>query len=168
MEGKENSALEFDGIDDWIEVYDSASLSPQDEITIAAWIRLPGKGGGPIIYKSPGYLLEIKGDKIRFVLDGIHPGKASEIVGKTKLPPDIWVHIAATYDSNIMKVYLNTAVDGTSNWTSNIYVSSSNLMIARSDTNAYFHGVIDELKIYNRALTDEEIKAHYEGKELKE
>ncbi len=170
VEGKENSALKFDGIDDWVEVYDSASLCPPDEITIEAWIKTPAAAGGPILCKYTGYLLETEKGRIRFVLDMMEESP-SILMGKTELPSATWVHIAATFDGSRLKIYLNGEVDGSLERAGPICISSANLKIGYKDYPSqrdYFQGVIDEVRIYSRALTQDEVKTHYEGKELED
>ena len=159
-DGKAGKALSFDGVDDYVSVPDSASLDITNEITIEAWIMKPDYTNGWILNKESSYNLEIAGgdNSIECNLkeqDG--PGHTFFFGGN--FPPNVWTHVAMTYDGNFLKAYLNGDELGRRSLTITIETSTSDLLIGRRllGTPNYFKGIIDEVRVYNRALSEEEI-----------
>ncbi len=74
-----------------------------------------------------------------------------------------WHHIVGTYDGTIMKIYADgELVDSYTVSGSIISKPSFPVILGTSQNIYYFNGLIDEVRIYNRALSAEEIKRHYE------
>ena len=176
VDGKLGKALEFDGSNDWVKILDSESLKPSSEITISAWIYINSVAGGLdwncILMKGSwanngyGFLFQDAavnngGGILRFYLPGIGT------IDSTPNPFETgkWYHVVGTYDGSYMKIYIN------SNEVRSVYSGNSltptthNLFIGRNNGVDYpFNGTIDEVRIYNRALSEAEIKAlYYEG-----
>lgn len=172
--GKVNGALDFDGTDDYVEVLDSANLRITDEITIEAWIKPDTIATGDYYtivskYIGQGYYLRIWGDTsarayVQFMAkDGLQTDTPIIQTGA-----DNWYHIAGTYDGTVLKIYVN-----------GILVKSYAVLFpgpipstagfplgigAWSSTHGWpFDGIIDEVAIYNRALTKTEIQQHYQN-----
>ena len=72
-----------------------------------------------------------------------------------------WVMVTATYDGNAAKMYINGVLGGSSNISSS--VTSTNMFIGASNSGGYqdFPGLIDDVRIYNRALSAAEVQALY-------
>ena len=84
--------------------------------------------------------------------------------GNTNLNTNQWYHVAATYDRNgYIKVFLNGKLDGIGGPFLGPTDSGSNLYIGQWDaSNVYrFNGLIDEVKVFNYALSEDEIKQDY-------
>ncbi|MCX8027655.1 MAG: SBBP repeat-containing protein, partial [Thermodesulfovibrionales bacterium] len=175
--GKVGKAFSFNGINQYVQVPDSASLDVTTQFTLDAWIFSKGDAGGwtdkAIISKiggsggNNGYQLGLSpvGGNWTAYCSFNASGEtwpANTVVGGI-VTNNTWHHIACTYDNNKLKVYVNGVVVGTSNIGSKSVVnSSSTLRISGDDNNhAYFWGYIDEAEIYNRALTESEIEAIY-------
>ena len=84
--------------------------------------------------------------------------------GTTKLPLNTWTHIATTYDGIVQKFYVNGVLVGTANpivapSLNTIVQSNGALRIGgdASSTGEFFNGLIDEVRVYNRALSVGEI-----------
>ncbi|HDD46084.1 MAG TPA: LamG domain-containing protein, partial [Candidatus Aenigmarchaeota archaeon] len=166
--GKFGKALEFDGVDDYVEVKDSNNLDISPSVTIEAWIYMNtlasvmGRDLG-IVFKNYAYGLEIEADTdcIDFViwdndiLSELQPSGCA-------LTANEWHYLVATFDGDIMKVYQDgTLVSSLDTTADSIDKTSTNLSIAYSHSGRYFNGTIDEVKIWNRALSWEEINASY-------
>ena len=163
--------LYFDGIDDRVKILDHPSLKPTNAITIMlrfyaltqtqGWSRLIAKG----LDKS--YEIRFQNNfnlRPQFVLTDV-----GWIAVPTPVILNIWYHIAATYDKDAgpsnMKLYLNAQLIASTTKTLPITQTTHNLGIGDGpDKSDPFKGYIDEVKIYNRALTAQEIKIHYERK----
>jgi hypothetical protein len=164
-EGKVGGALKFTGPYNYVQIQDSPSLDMTNEITIAAWINPSWTGNNRILQKSSGggdnqyRLLKEWGDNMVFHLPGLSPDRL-EFVG---LPPlGEWTHLAATYDGSSMKVYYDGVVAGEMDASGQLGTSDGTLTIGTKHETApagdEFNGMLDDVRIYNRALSVSEIK----------
>jgi len=166
-DGKFGKALRFDGVDDYVEVPDSESLDITDAITIEAWTKTNTSGVVQVVLnKNYAYQLRVSNDLQ--VVGYIYTGSWHYINSYSLIEPNVWYHIVFTYDKSLtsgnLKLYINgeeaaNPVDETGTISSNAY----NLLIgARLATPVdLFSGTIDEVHIYNRALSEEEISDLY-------
>ncbi len=171
--GQIGKALKFDGVDDYVDVPHSPSLNPTTgKATIAAWInaaRFKGptgddwqgilaKGGSPRIYSL---YTEVSGS-LHF-----STGPSGSYIGDLstgKLTLNEWIHVAAVVDGE-HRFYINGDPAGVSG--TGAYVpagSTADLTIGRTDeSNREFQGMIDDVWIFDVALTDDQVKAIYNG-----
>jgi hypothetical protein len=79
--------------------------------------------------------------------------------GTASLPVNTWSHIATTYDGANQRFYVNGVLVGTTPGAGSITVSNGSIRIGgdASSTGEFFHGLIDEVRLYNRALSAAEI-----------
>ncbi len=89
------------------------------------------------------------------------------VTGSATLSAGNWYHLVFTYNGSQMRVYANGVLDGTLAHNGLINSSTKDFLIGSgwSDTNPYafpFDGIIDEVAIYNRSLSAEEVMDHYE------
>ena len=160
-EGKRSFALRFDGVDDNVMIPHSASLMPTDAITLAAWVKIegPAEGHYGIIGKSgyrSGYRLLIHGTtkKVVFQLTG---EKGYSVWSSTAVTDDQWHFIVATYDGSKMKLYIDGVKDPSEKERQGpLDVNTNSVMIGKPQY--AFNGLIDEVRIYHRALSEREIK----------
>jgi hypothetical protein len=92
----------------------------------------------------------------------VRAGAADRAVRATlALPLDTWTHIAVTYDGAMQRIYVNGVEAGSRAQTGPIAVGNGALRIGGNNafTDEFFSGVIDEVRIFNRALTAAEIRA---------
>jgi hypothetical protein len=167
--GKFGGALSFDGVDDWVTVADSSSLDLTGAMTLEAWAKPSVTKNWPTLIEkerssNPAYALYANGDPLygdRPNLQLWLDGQAREVRGDRTLPRGVWTHVAATYDGSAMRVYVDGVEVGVDWRTGLIATSTGPLRIGgnSSSVNEFFSGLIDEVRIYNRALTAAEIKA---------
>jgi len=149
------------------EIPDSGSLNITNEITIAVWMKsnmdgtvdeLVSRWGSEKAYKLGIYSNNRMDFRINFVNSGI-------ITRVTKtLSANAWYHLVGVYDGDDMISYVNAVVVDIYNVGSDtIAPATGPLRIGSSpsDTN-HFNGAIDEVRIYNRALSEDEIRRLYE------
>jgi hypothetical protein len=166
--GAANSAYVFDGVDDFIHVLDNSSLDITGGITLVAWIYPSEKKTQHIVRKGPEantspYDLHLSqtGDVIfSLTLNGGSPE-----VRKIGYDVNRWTFVAGTYDGTSMKLYVDGVLANTLPTTGSITQNNSELLIGTrlnlpADT---FKGKLDEIRIYNRALTNGEIVQLYDG-----
>jgi hypothetical protein len=167
---KNNSCSNFDGIDDYIDVGSGASLNNFNTITIEAWVNPntfvgPSSYGGPISannimlrsYENTGYSFQF------YVKIGSNwEPRASFNYSNL----NIWYHIVSVYDkdggSNNLRIYINGELKNSQTRTGPINNPLTGWYIGKvSYGDYYMKGLIDEVRIYNRALNNTEIKAIY-------
>jgi hypothetical protein len=180
-DGVSGRAFSFDGADDYVEVSNAASLNFTSALTIEAWInprsfshRYPAivkksgiKGGSSTRY---GYSLEFNNQTPQVVL-WLYIGDNwfSSPPATVPVGTDTWSHVVATYDGAYIRMYLNGFEIGSgTHQPGSITPSDNPLNIGRDpanpgDPDRYFDGLIDEVRIYNRALTAGEIGSTYQG-----
>lgn len=160
------TGLSFDGVDDYIEVNTSPSLDITDEITIEMWIHIDemeAKKGYMIL--SKGYAVS-GGSYDVFIWDKQLYWSAGGITGdpcSVSVTPYLgaWHYFVMTYSNGSAKMFIEgTLVKDARN--EGIATTDYNVNIGRdSQRNSYnFNGIIDDIRIYNRALNSAEIRSN--------
>ena len=153
-----NMALYFDGSDEVIIPSDS-SLNPTTAITVMAWINADDWiGNRRILQKGVD-------DQFRLIEEGNLEFSLAGISGadiETPLPTTgTWHHIAGTYDGSTIRLYVDGVEKASGSVSGPIQTSSTPLYIGNKPFSSYsgdfFKGIIDEVRIYNRALLHQEI-----------
>lgn len=154
--GELGRALEFDGASaNAVVIRNAPALNPGSQISLSAWIysytagrRRPetiiGKGAG----SDTQYSLAIeRGGVIRFTLG------ASSLSSETKILPNSWTHVLASFDGETMRLYLNgRAEPETLDRSGPIAATESDVLIgsaSNADQPAAFNGLIDDVRIYS-------------------
>jgi glucose/arabinose dehydrogenase len=169
-QGRFGGALSFDGVNDWVTVADATPLDLTTGMTLEAWVYPTANGGGSwrnlIIKERAGgevYNLYANADTDAPVLYAIRaalPDVPLDARGTSQLTLNTWNHVAATYDNATLRLYVNGAQVGTRAMTGALLTSTGALRIGGNSVwGEFFQGRIDEVRIYNRALTQPEIQA---------
>jgi concanavalin A-like lectin/glucanase superfamily protein/fibronectin type III domain protein len=164
--GRYGKALQFDGVNDWVTIKDSASLDLSTGMTLEAWvypISTPTGWRTLIAKETSGnavYYLYASSDK-NFPLGGGRFGSQyGNLYGVKSLAANTWTHVATTYDTTTQRLFINGSQVAQRSQTGLIAGSSGSLRIGGSSVwGRFFKGRIDEIRIYNRALTAAEITA---------
>lgn len=176
VDGKFGKALYFDGTDDWVQVPDSPSLRVKEAVTVMAWIKaerhtFPGTNWQGIVAKSNSprsysFYTEVSGG-LHFSTSAAAPQPFYGSVSTAKVPLKEWVHVAVVAETSKNggwhRYYVNgepggerffaelTTLPGDSD--------AQDVLIGRTwEDSRFFLGAIDEVRIWNRALSEEEIK----------
>lgn len=159
--GRRAADYTFDGINDFIEIDDSNSLDLTREATFEAWIKPTDiSGDRMIIGKSNAYFFWITNGVIRVEVysSGNWYGTISPVV----ISANEYAHVAGTFDGTVIKAYKNGELVSASNHVGGISTNANNVGIGNAPGwSRYFKGEIDEPRIYNRALSAEQIALHY-------
>jgi glucose/arabinose dehydrogenase len=163
--GRYGGALSFNGTSSRVNIADSASLDLTTGMTLEAWVRpttttnwrnviLKERTGGMTygLYSSngpnPGVFISTSG------------GSDLGPIAGSVLAANTWSHIAGTYDGAQVKLYVNGVLAGSQAVTGNILTSTGAVRIGGNAVwGEYFAGLIDEVRIYNNALTQAQIQA---------
>ena len=165
-----SGALKLDG--GYMSLPHQDKLNGGNPMSVTAWVNLPtGVGQGewpPIINKGgPSWRLEINmstnpGD-FAFAIDDFNKLRAVRSREDAKYLNGSWHHIAGVLDGKAMMIYVDGSEDGRSSWGEPVVVNrnTDELRIGtRADYPArHVIGVIDDVRVYDRALTVDEIKA---------
>jgi hypothetical protein len=171
-----HALLNFDGVNDYITVSDNNSLDATSDVTVSAWIKADdwnGQGGvnySTIVKKDKNYILRADsdgsfggaGDQLKmYWWDGSNITATAVPLPSTRA----WHHIVGVVANNAVSgVYIDGILQsGTSGTAADARDLTVNLSIGNHQTgsNETFHGTIDEVKIYNYALSYDEIKLEY-------
>jgi hypothetical protein len=163
--GRFNNALSFNGTSNMVTVADSATLDLTTGMTIEGWVRPSTTGGWrtAFVKEQPGNLVY----GVYSNNGSNHPsaevyvnGAVRTVEGSSALPTLTWSHLAATYDGATLRLYVNGTQAAQLAIAGSILTSNSPVRIGGNGIwPEYFAGQIDEVRIYNRALTASEIQS---------
>jgi len=164
------SCLRFDGVNDYVNAGSSYNLNITDAITISLWFKQNSYIDSYLVSKGSSYRLKLQdGSRLRglIYIDGAIKNVYS-VTGS--ILNNTWYHAVMTYDkndpSNIVKLYIN-GVNATSSATNTgglpIDTVTASIYIGDLLNGGYvFNGTIDEVMIFNRSLSADEVAALYE------
>jgi hypothetical protein len=166
--GMFGNALEFDGVDDYVNIPDSTSLDITDEITVEAWVNLDAShmphsyfvGKDTTGQRSYGIGIDgghYPGKNFYPFFVAFHSAGHTSVWGNSPLTIDQWYHIAGTYDSDtgIANIFINGELSGTASATpgTTIFAGTADLQIGARQYPGYWRsftdGTIDEVRISN-------------------
>ncbi len=161
--GRFAGALAFDGVNDWVTVPDDPALHLTTGMTVEAWVCPTALSGYRTVAlrEVPGglaYGLYANDEAPRPAIWIKADGTDVEAVGPQPMQLNVWVHMAATYDGTTLRLFLNSqpwgsyAVSGTLSDASGVLRFGGNAVWGE-----YFSGFLDEIRIYNRALSSSEL-----------
>lgn len=178
--GSANSTFRFDGTSAYIEVPSSTTLTFAQQITVSAWMRtdhfLPSQADGG----GSGYCLVTKGRDIEgkddwaCLVDGNAQRFALSVANgwvywnaTTPLSASVWQQVIYSFDGSKMRTFLNGQISGQQPAPGTFDISAGSVRIGAYapvngvQSKAFFRGELDDVRIYNRALTEQEIKDLY-------
>jgi hypothetical protein len=170
--GKYGNALSFDGSSSYVDLGNPAQLQITGSLTLSAWVKAAANPAddGQIIAKSDsgfGWQLKTSPDTGPHTF-GYRLSGGGDVLAKrystTVRSLNVWYHVAGVYDAaaSALDIYVNGVLDdGTLRGTIPPFQSNSavNVNIGRRSGGFYFNGIIDNVRIYNRALSAPEIQA---------
>jgi hypothetical protein len=172
--GNPNSAYYFNGTDNQIIVPNSSSLQITGPITLSAWFNTTNNSSNIMGILSKvetseimhSYKIEIYNSKA--LVDLLYDHKAgigSLVETVNTLTDGQWHHMLAEYDGSFVKLFIDGKLDAVTPYTAGMQINNENLYIGW-DQNSYlgdrhFEGFIDDIRIYNRALSEQEMQLLY-------
>jgi hypothetical protein len=165
--GKYSSSLNFDGTDDYVDMGNISifDIPASKQITVSAWFNASATGSDKRIVDSTnngnGYALSLNSTTPTFIVGN---GTAYQSLGTTGFSAStgIWYHIVGTFNDGVQKIYLN-GIERNSNTIAGTFTTDPGVTfkVGTRSTNQYFTGQIDDVKIFNYALTSTQIKTLY-------
>lgn len=174
--GRVGTALRCDGTSSFVEAPHSERLEPEC-LTVEAWVRMAEYPSGRdtrrwIVNKNANEWVE---GHYALVIDGGRAGAYLNIGGGRQnchaawsepgvLSRDRWHHLAMTYDGSVLRVYADGRPVASKSVNKRRRPGSAPLHIGRrQDGFVYFKGAIDEVRLYDRALSRAELRSHHES-----
>jgi len=171
--GISGGAYRFNGINDVIDCGNDSSLNPINEITVEAWINKTSEfQWGGIVGKygvggDRSYLLTTSNTCLpatRCINFVIHNGTNEDFISLTSGIGSLntWYHVVGVFNGTNISIYLNGVLNNSKGTAiTSLKASQVSTKIGFFPGNFYFNGSIDEVRIYNRSLTPQQIKANY-------
>ena len=163
LDGKFGKAIELDGTDDYIDVGDISALEGMDELTVSMWIKPESTGTyDELISKYNSYYFDFSSG-CRFVTFA----DSAVTLNCTTIPTNEWIHLTGVYDGQNMYVYQDGKFDASIAQTGSIDTNAYSVCIGAGGSggcasdSSKFDGLVDEVKIYNVALTAEQVRTEY-------
>jgi glucose/arabinose dehydrogenase/chitodextrinase len=163
--GRYGSALSFNGAGTAVRVADSASLDLTTAMTLSAWIEPTASQSGwktILQHETDAYFLNASNTDgpLRPSGGGTFGGNTQYLSGPTANPVNAWTNVALSYDGATLRLFINGTQVSSRAVSGAIQTTNSPLWIGgNSPYGEYFQGLIDEVRVYNRALTQAEIQS---------
>lgn len=158
--GKEKAAASFNGVDSKISI---SYINPVKETSVMAWFKRIGIPAGNYHIITGGSSVEISiYDPSGQIRTGVNTDSQGRRVfnSGSGLVDGNWHHVAMTYDGENLRSYIDGSITATNPVSGNLTGRAAE--IGRYLSNTYVtNGYIDDVRIYGRALSSEEIKAVY-------
>ena len=180
VSGKYGYGLSFDGSDDYVNCGNDTSLNPTQAITVETWVKFTTLHQSTAYpYMVAKYTSEFDRQYYVLFVNSSKTLEAGFVISndyknvngvKSDFAVDQWYHVVWTYDvnggTNNNKLYVNGILDLQDTYTDNMVTSVKPVIIGSSNGTAdFFNGSIDEVKIYNRALTADEVQENFGAKQ---
>ncbi len=164
VSGMSGNALDFDGMDDYVSAPININSDVMPQVTMALWVKSDSDSRGTVIsHDNGGYDRTIDIDARGGGLGWSAFSGSGAVLGHQSVTTDKWTFLAVVYDQDAgtVKLYVDDAMyeeEGSLGTGWNAINIGSN-----PSYGANFDGVIDEVRIYNYALSQSEINSIYEG-----
>jgi len=168
VDGIVGGALAFDGDGDYVDIGKDPNFDITNQITVSAWIKVGA-------FDREWQTIVAKGDRawrlqrnwgestLEFACSGlVVPGTDwGQIYGSTDVNDGHWHHVAGVYDQEKLYLYIDGNLDASAEAPGTIRVNDEPVYIGENSQtpNRFWNGLIDDVRIYNYALSTEEISA---------
>jgi hypothetical protein len=167
MAGRVQGALSFDG-QTYVDLRDAVAFERTDAFSYGAWVY--PKGGGAVIARMDdassyrGWDVFVTGDHVEAHIIGHWPDNAIYKKTKAQLKSGKWTHLFVTFDGSSkasgLQIYFNgkpQEVQATRDQLSGTIKTDKPLLIGRRNPSGFFTGLIDDVRVYSRALSAAEV-----------
>lgn len=132
-------------------------------VSIDAWVN-PASNGSTVFIA--GKTASSFNDYVLFLNNGILEGGiktagVEHFIADYTLPTNTWTHVALTYDGTTLKIFANGVIVASDSVSGNLDGSNSEFAIGGRSGEGFLNGSVDEVEVFDRALTDDEVIAIY-------
>lgn len=169
--GVNGNCIVLDGDNDYVSVEDNPALNPSTDITVSVWARwsidpVNGKTYSNILSKNGEgqYQIQHSGENKKFEFAVATTEGRHWVQSLSSPEKNIWYNIVGTYSSSQeeMAIYVNGVKENSRSQSGKILSSDAPLLFGKhGEYPRHFNGSIDEVKIYNKILSAEEIESEY-------
>ena len=176
--GIQNNAYDFNGINDFIEVVYKSIMPTNGNLTLSAWFKTNGYNNQnyqTIISKRDTYWTCEYLISLSYHQDIIHDtkvitartlgmGNGEQLWSSTSYTPNVWEHWIVVYNNGQAKIYKNGILDASQNFALVPDKQNCPILFGKNtslDNSEQFYGKLDDIGIWNRALTQQEITNLY-------
>lgn len=175
--GSPAAAFDFNGTSSYITIPQNPVLNSLQNMTVSAWIlarriydtvQIVDKASSGF---PDGWMFDIINNytpKVPLLrMQGANISNPYNVMGTTELSLLKWYHVVSTISGSVGRVYLNGYLNGTGDVdnipsnTLDIWIGSGHPSTRNPIINCYFNGLIDDIRIYNRAMSDQEVQDLY-------
>ncbi|MDM8348181.1 LamG domain-containing protein [Pseudomonas sp. sp1636] len=157
---------EFRSVDSrYLQIADSSLLDLGGSFTIGLWVRpasLPSSGLMSILSKDENYEFHLKPNgRINWWWQTTGPSATREFDSTAALPLNAWSHVAIRFSPGAQRIFINGVAAGSASFSGTPLLNNDPFQVGQDQGFAgrYFDGALDELRVYDRALSDAEILA---------
>ena len=168
--GRIGGALKFDGVDDFVSIPNESHFDITSDITVSAWIRVES-------FTKAWQSIVTKGDRawrlhranatkrVGFACSDLAREQVGDLYGKTEIDDGKWHHVVGVLKGSRTFIYVDGVLDASTKSSPNISVNDYSVLIGANAQvpGRFFRGLIDDVRIYDRALPGEELRALAEG-----
>lgn len=170
VEGRIGGALEFDGKDDFVLILNESNFDLTGSVTVSAWIQVKS-------FTKPWQAIVTKGDRAwrlhrandtkaaGFACSDLSRNQVGDLYGKKEIADGEWHHVVGVLDGTKVSIFVDGVLDVTADSSPNISVNDYSVLIGANEQigDRLFHGLIDDVRIYDRALSMEELQVLAKG-----
>jgi len=161
--GKIGGAVDLDGHDGFVRIADKSAFDFAGAVSVSCWvqIRTVPVGWMAIVTKGDNsWRLSTSNQEEKFHFS-VNDWNRAAINGATTVTSGEWHHVAGVYDGSAMSLYVDGKLDATHPWSEGIGRNNFDLLIGENaeKKGRCFDGLIEDVRIYNYALSEGEIKA---------
>ncbi|MHC5059032.1 MAG: LamG-like jellyroll fold domain-containing protein [Planctomycetota bacterium] len=165
VKGRRGGAIFLNGKDGRVATANKTAFDITGNITVAAWIRIArfDRDWQAIVSKGDGawrLQMDARTRTIEWACTGLSHAKHGQITGNTAVDDGQWHHVAGVYDGTKTYLYVDGKVDALRDTSGSIKTSNNRVFIGRNTGRGgrHFHGIIDDVRVYGRALPASEIR----------
>ena len=165
-EGKIGGALRVNGGFSGIEIADAEDLRIPGDLTMALWLRKDAEVPDWVCVMGRGlrddrnYGLWVQPTTRRYMYQQL--GAKIDVYGQKLIEVGKWTHLAVTIEQDLIRLYFNGAFDGQAKRSGRPWADAAPLGLGYAMYHTGFKGALDDVRLYRRALTGDEVRALYE------
>ena len=169
VKGKVGEALKFDGEDDYVKVPHSEELDFQtDEATVEAWIYPNAiEADKHTLYRKADatdkFIIRLNGSNLELYLQ---TDAGSNNIAAGNIEANKWQHVSGRYDGSSLEVFIDGISVGSVDHSGNLVSDVADAYIGSRPSDRRYNGIIDEIRLYNRALSEAEIRQNMNAQGL--
>jgi len=167
-DGRIGKALKFDGVDDYLRIYpfDDSSIAGGTKVTMCAWIKVNTLSSSAKFISAGSYAWQLSIYQQRLGMEVWTAGPSGWGDSLFTIVPELdrWYFLCGVYDDGVMRVYIDGNLSATKTHSYGgplMDIDAVELGRTVNFDGGYFNGTIDEVKVYSRSLSAQEIWAEY-------